>query len=84
MGILGFDTWCTWAGSAFWYSGLARAEGTTAAGFMSIMALSALVLSYGLLGEPFKLIHIPGIALVLASIGLMSWVHVSSMKKEEA
>jgi drug/metabolite transporter (DMT)-like permease len=66
------------AGSAIWYSGLARAEGTTAAGFMSIMALSALVLSYVLLGESFELIHIPGIVLVLASIGLMSWVHMTS------
>lgn len=72
------------AGSALWYSGLARAEGTTAAGFMSVMALSALVLSYVLLGESFKLIHLPGIALVLASIGLMSWVHVTSMKEEQA
>lgn len=66
------------AGSAFWYSGLARAEGTTAAGFMSIMALSALILSYVLLGESFELIHIPGIVLVLGSIGLMSWVHMTS------
>ncbi len=66
------------AGSAIWYSGLARAEGTTAAGFMSVMALSALVLSYVLLGESFELIHIPGIVLVLASIGLMSWVHMTS------
>lgn len=72
------------AGSALWYSGLARAEGTTAAGFMSVMALSALVLSYVLLGESFKLIHVPGIALVLASIGLMSWVHVTSMKEEQS
>jgi drug/metabolite transporter (DMT)-like permease len=42
------------------------------------MALSALVLSYVLLGESFKLIHIPGIVLVLGSIGLMSWVHMTT------
>lgn len=72
------------AGSAFWYSGLSRAEGTTAAGFMSVMALSALVLSYLLLGESFKLIHIPGIGLVLTSIGLMSWVHVTSMESDKS
>jgi len=65
------------AGSALWYSGLARAEGTTAAGFMSVMALSALTLSYFLLGETFEWIHLPGIVLVLISIGLMSWVHAS-------
>lgn len=65
------------AGSALWYSGLARAEGTTAAGFMSVMALSALLLSYFLLGESFEWIHLPGIILVLTSIGLMSWVHAT-------
>lgn len=65
------------AGSALWYSGLARAEGSTAAGFMSVMALSALFLSYALLGEPFEWIHLPGIVLVLVSIGLMSWVHAT-------
>lgn len=65
------------AGSALWYSGLARAEGTTAAGFMSVMALSALLLSYFLLGETFEWIHVPGIVLVLTSIGLMSWVHAT-------
>ncbi len=65
------------AGSALWYSGLARAEGTTAAGFMSVMALSALLLSYFLLGETFEWIHLPGIVLVLTSIGLMSWVHAT-------
>ncbi len=72
------------AGSAFWYSGLARAEGTTAAGFMSVMALSALVLSYVLLGESFQPIHAPGIVLVLASISLMSWVHMTSHGRQDS
>jgi len=58
-------------------SGLARAEGTTAAGFMSAMALSALLLSYFLLGESFEWIQLPGIVLVLTSIGLMSRVHAT-------
>jgi len=71
------------AGSALWYSGIARAEGTTAAGFMSVMALSALVLSYVLLGEAFEPIHIPGIVLILISIGLMSWVHASEHGSDE-
>ena len=62
-------------GSALWYSGLDRASGSTAAGFMSVMALSAITLSYFLLGEPFKRIHLPGIVLVLISIGMMSWIH---------
>lgn len=64
-------------GSALWYSGLTRASGSTAAGFMAIMPISALLLSYFLLGEPFHPIHLLGIALVLASVGLMSWVHMT-------
>lgn len=66
------------AGSALWYSGLSRASGTTAAGFMPVMALSALLLSYFLLGEPFRWMHVPGIVLVLLSIGMMSWVHATT------
>lgn len=68
------------AGSALWYSGIARAEGTTAAGFMAVMPLSALLLSYLLLHETFQVIHLLGIGLVLASVGLMSWVHAESMR----
>ena len=65
------------AGSAFWYSGVARTSGTTAAGFMAVMPLSALLLSYFLLAEPFRWVHLAGFAVVLASVGLMSWVHAS-------
>lgn len=71
------------AGSALWYSGVSRAEGTTAAGFMAVMPLSALALSYLLLGEPFRPIHALGIALVLASVALMSWVHAGAMREAD-
>ena len=66
------------AGSAIWYAGVSRAEGTTAAGFMAVMPLSALLLSYALLGESFRPIHSVGIVLVIASVGIMSWVHATS------
>lgn len=66
------------AGSALWYSGVARAEGTTAAGFMAVMPASALLLSYVLLGESFHPIHLLGIGLVLGSVGIMSWVHMNA------
>lgn len=64
------------AGSALWYSGVSRAEGTTAAGFMAVMPASALVLSYFLLREAFHPVHLLGIALVMGSVGIMSWVHI--------
>lgn len=90
---IGLTTWAAllwWgigtlgAGSALWYSGVARAEGTTAAGFMAIMPLSALLLSYFLLGEAFRVIHLLGIGLVLASVALMSWVHAEAMNNRGA
>lgn len=65
------------AGSALWYSGISRAEGTTAAGFMAVMPVSALFLSYFLLGEAFHPIHLVGIVLVMGSVAVMSWVHMS-------
>jgi len=88
FGDVGLTTWAAllwWgigtlgAGSAIWYSGVARAEGTTAAGFMAVMPLSALLLSYFLLDEAFQAIHLLGIGMVLASVALMSWVHAEAM-----
>jgi drug/metabolite transporter (DMT)-like permease len=46
-GTLALGTWC-------WYSGIARTEGSIAAAFMGLMPVSALVLSYLLLGERFQ------------------------------
>jgi len=65
------------AGSALWFAGISRARGTTAAGYMSVMPVSALLLSYFLLGETFHPLHLVGIALVLGSVVLMSWVHMT-------
>lgn len=62
-------------GSWLWYSGVARAQGATAAAFMGLMPASALVLSYALLGEPFRWIHPVGFATVFAGVLLVSWEH---------
>lgn len=67
-GTLALGTW-------LWYSGLERAEGTIAAAFMGIMPVSALILSYLLLGESFRWIHMAGFATVFAGVLLMSWEH---------
>lgn len=60
-------------GSALWYLGMKQVEGTTASAFMGVMPVSALVLSYLLLGEAFEFIHLVGMAAVLA--GIASVVH---------
>jgi drug/metabolite transporter (DMT)-like permease len=62
-------------GTALWYRGAAAAEGSVAAGFMGLMPVSALVLSYVLLGEPFAWMHLVGFAVVFAGVLLISWEH---------
>lgn len=62
-------------GSVLWYRGVAKVSGSTAAGFMGVMPVSALVLSYLLLGETFKWIHLVGFAAVLAGVLLISREH---------
>ncbi|WP_162915185.1 DMT family transporter [Desertibaculum subflavum] len=62
-------------GSWLWYSGIARAEGSVAAGFMGVMPASALILSYVLLGEEARALHLIGFAVVFAGVLLVSWEH---------
>lgn len=62
-------------GSYLWYSGVSKVRGSTAAGFMGVMPVSALVLSYVLLGEPFRWIHLAGFAIVFVGVLLVSWAH---------
>jgi drug/metabolite transporter (DMT)-like permease len=62
-------------GSVLWYRGIKKVSGSTAAGFMGVMPVSALVLSYLLLGEPFRWIHLAGFAAVFAGVLLISLEH---------
>jgi drug/metabolite transporter (DMT)-like permease len=52
--------------------------GTTAAGFMGVMPVSAVLLSYLLLGEPFSLVHLAGMAAVLAGIAAVARSHTQN------
>jgi drug/metabolite transporter (DMT)-like permease len=72
-GTLALGTWC-------WYSGIAKTEGSIAAAFMGLMPVSALVLSYLLLGERFQWIHLAGFGVVFAGVLLMSWEHAGGAK----
>jgi drug/metabolite transporter (DMT)-like permease len=64
-GTLALGTW-------LWYRGLTRAPGSVAAAFMGVMPASALLLSYVLLGEPFRWAQLAGFAVVLAGVLLIS------------
>ena len=57
-------------GTVIWYSGIKDAKAGQAAIFMAVMPISALALSYLLLGEEFKWVHAVGFGIVLASIFL--------------
>ncbi|MEE2567544.1 DMT family transporter [Hyphobacterium marinum] len=69
-------------GSWLWYQGVAKAEGSVAAGFMGVMPASALLLSYVLLGDDFRLIHVAGFATVFAGVLLISWEHARMSAKD--
>lgn len=58
-------------GSLLWYAGVSKTEGSTAAGFMGLMPVSALLLSYLLLGEPFRVVHLVGFLIVFAGVVLI-------------
>lgn len=60
-------------GSVLWFRGNRRVSGTTASVFMGVMPVSALVLSYLLLDEPFEWVHLVGMATVLAGLAIISW-----------
>jgi drug/metabolite transporter (DMT)-like permease len=69
-------------GSLLWFAGMARASATTSSAFMGLMPVSALVLSYVLLNERFRVVHLAGMALVLAALGLV--VHADRSSPEPA
>jgi drug/metabolite transporter (DMT)-like permease len=60
-------------GSVVWFRGMMRVSGTTASGFMAVMPISALLLSYVLLGEAFSWVHAVGMAGVLGGIAAITY-----------
>lgn len=55
-------------GTVLWFRGLTRLKAGTASGFMAVMPISALLLSYLLLGEAFSWWHVAGMAVALAGL----------------
>ena len=69
-------------GSILWYRGVAKVSGSVAAGFMGVMPVSALVLSYVLLGEPFEWMQLVGFAVVFAGVLLIAWTHAQGAQSK--
>ncbi len=65
-------------GSVLWYRGVRQVEGSTAAGFMGVMPVSALVLSYLLLGEAFVWTDLLGFAAVFAGVMFVARSHAKA------
>lgn len=59
-------------GSLLWWRGVGRVSGTTASAFMGVMPISAVALSYVLLGDSFEPLHAVGMAAVLAGIAAVA------------
>lgn len=65
-------------GSVLWYQGVQRTSGSVAAGYMGVMPVSALLLSYVLLGEPVRWQHLLGFGIVFAGVVLISREHAEA------
>jgi drug/metabolite transporter (DMT)-like permease len=65
IGTLAIGTWLL-------YSGMKHASGFIGSAFTGLMPVSALILSYILLGDAFHWTHVVGFGLVVASIYLMA------------
>ena len=61
-----------------WYNGVRSAPPSLSAGAMSVMPVTALVLSYWLLGEDFRFVHLLGFGLVFAGLVLMILEHAKN------
>jgi drug/metabolite transporter (DMT)-like permease len=70
-------------GSVLWYAGVKRTKGATAAAYMGVMPISALVLSYVLLGEEFRWLHLLGFGIVLVGVGLVAWSHAAHSEHKD-
>ncbi len=70
-------------GTIIWYTGVKQVAGSIAAGFMGVMPVSALVLSYVLLGEAFQWIHIIGFAIVFGGVLLIANAHQREHQQQQ-
>lgn len=68
LGVLWWGAGTMALGSWLWFRGMSKVEAGTAAPFMAVMPVSALVLSYVLLGESFQWVHLIGMLLVLGGL----------------
>jgi drug/metabolite transporter (DMT)-like permease len=69
--VIHYGVFVTALGYLLWFGGLSKVEASTAGVFTGVLPLSAVSLSYLILGEPFSWAHPVGVACVLAAIVLI-------------
>jgi len=67
-----YGVFVTALGYLLWFGGLAKVPATTAGVFTGVLLVSAVLLSYAVLGEPFSWAHPVGVACVLLAIVLIA------------
>jgi drug/metabolite transporter (DMT)-like permease len=70
--VVHYGVFVTALGYLLWFGGLAKVPASTAGVFTGVLPVSAVVLSYVVLGEPFSWAHPLGMACVLAAILLIA------------
>jgi drug/metabolite transporter (DMT)-like permease len=71
--VVHYGAFVTALGYLLWFGGLAKVPASTAGVFTGVLPVSAVLLSYLVLGEPFSWAHPVGMACVLAAILLIAW-----------
>ncbi len=72
VAVLHYGVFVTALGYLLWFGGLSRVPASTAGVFTGVLPVSAVVLSYAVLGEPFSWAHLAGVACVLLAILLIT------------
>jgi drug/metabolite transporter (DMT)-like permease len=72
VAVLHYGVFVTALGYLLWFGGLSRVPASTAGNFTGVLPVSAVLLSYVVLGEPFSWAHLVGVACVLLAILLIA------------
>jgi drug/metabolite transporter (DMT)-like permease len=68
--VLHYGVFVTALGYLLWFGGLSRVPASTAGVFTGVLPVSAVALSYVVLGEQFSWAHLVGVVCVLVAIVL--------------
>jgi len=79
LALLWFGAGSMSLGTVIWYNAIKDVKGSIAAGFMGMMPLSALILSYFLLHEPFHWMHAVGMGVELLAIYFITKAQAQSI-----